>query len=160
MKMNAKVNWRGRLSFTATADTGFTLPLGAESTVGGDDDGFRPMELMLASLAGCTAMDVISILTKKRQDVTDFEVQVQGERATTHPKVFTQGVIEYLVTGHHVEESAVLRAIELSSTAYCPAQAMLGKVMPIELKYSIFEDHDDGQRSLVKSGICTFPPQA
>jgi putative redox protein len=89
--MEAKVNWKGRLSFTGTADTGFTLPLGANPKVGGDNDGFRPMELMALSLAGCTAMDVISILTKKRQEVTGFEVQVHADRAEEHPKHVGRG---------------------------------------------------------------------
>jgi putative redox protein len=150
--MDAKVAWKGKMSFTATADSGFSLLLGTDPAVGGDNDGFRPMEMFAIGLAGCTAMDVISILTKKRQDVTDFEVQVHVERASEHPKVFTSGVIEYLVSGHAVDEVALLRAIELSALRYCPAQAMLGKLMPIELIYQIFEDEGDGKRSLVKSG--------
>jgi len=121
--------------------------------VGGDNDGVRPMEMLAIGLAGCTAMDVISILTKKRQDVTQFEVQVHAERAAEHPKVFTGAVIEYFVVGRGVEEEAVVRAIELSAVRYCPAQAMFSKVFPIELKYHIFEDLGDGQRSLVKSGV-------
>jgi putative redox protein len=155
--MEAKVNWKGRLSFTGTADTGFTLPLGANPKVGGDNDGFRPMELMALSLAGCTAMDVISILTKKRQEVTGFEVQVHADRAEEHPKVFTNAVIEYHVSGKEVSETAVLRAIELSASRYCPAQGMLAEVMPIELKYHLYEDQGDGQRSLLKSGVYTLP---
>lgn len=123
--------------------------------MGGDNDGVRPMEMLAIGLAGCTAMDVISILTKKRQDVTQFEVQVHAERAAEHPKVFTGAVIEYFVVGRGVEEEAVVRAIELSAVRYCPAQAMFSKVFPIELKYHIFEDLGDGQRSLVKSGVYT-----
>ena len=69
--MNAKVDWKGRMSFTGSADSGFEIPLGSHPEVGGDNDGFRPMELMAVSLAGCTAMDVISILKKKRQEVSD-----------------------------------------------------------------------------------------
>lgn len=123
--------------------------------MGGDNDGVRPMEMLAIGLAGCTAMDVISILTKKRQDVTQFEVQVHAERAAEHPKVFIGAVIEYFVVGRGVEEEAVVRAIELSAVRYCPAQAMFSKVFPIELKYHIFEDLGDGQRSLVKSGVYT-----
>ena len=84
--MDAKVTWNGRMSFTGTADTGFSVPLGAEAAVGGDEDGFRPMELILTGLAGCTAMDVVSILQKKRQDVTAFNVQVHAERAEEPPQ--------------------------------------------------------------------------
>jgi putative redox protein len=155
--MDAKVSWHGRLTFTGSADSGFTLPLGAEPTVGGDNDGFRPMELLAIGLAGCTAMDVISILSKKRQDVTSFEVQVHAERAAEHPKVFTAVVIEYIVAGHQVDEAAVLRAIDLSAARYCPAQAMFGQIMPIELKYSIYEDQGEGQRSQVAGGVHTLP---
>jgi putative redox protein len=72
-------------------------------------------------------MDVISILRKKRQDVTSFEVRVDAPRAEEHPKVFTQAIILYLISGHKVDEAAVRRAIELTAKSYCPAQAMLGK---------------------------------
>ena len=120
--MNAKVNWNGRMSFTGSADTGYEVPLGASPAVGGDNDGFRPLELMSVSLAGCTAMDVISILQKKRQDVTDFEVLVASDRAEEHPKIFTAATIEYHISGHDVSEKAVVRAIELSTERYCPAR--------------------------------------
>ena len=152
--MEAKVNWKGRLTFTGTADSGFSVPMGAKAAVGGDDDGFRPMELIALGLAGCTAMDVMSILRKKRQDVTDFEVQVHVERAQEHPKVFTEAEIEYFITGHGVDETAVLRAIGLSANRYCPAQAMFNQVMTIELKYHIFNDEGAGKRSEITSGIC------
>jgi len=137
--MDAKVTWKGKMSFTGTADTGFTLPLDAEPAVGGDNDGFRPLELMAISLAGCTAMDVISILQKKRQEVTSFEVKVHAERTDEFPKVFTHLMVEYNVTGHNVDPAAVERSIELSSTKYCPAQAMLAKAVTIEHKYTIVE---------------------
>ena len=137
--MDAKVTWQQGLTFTGTADSGFSLPLGADAGVGGADDGFRPLELMAVSLAGCTAMDVISILKKKRQDVTGFEVHVHTERAQDHPRVFTHIKIEYLVTGHHVDPVAVERAMELSKTTYCPAQAMLARVVEIEMSYRISE---------------------
>ena len=155
--MDAKVSWKDGMSFTATADTGFELSLGADPSVGGANDGFRPMEMFAIGLAGCTAMDVLSILKKKRQDITGFDVKVHAERADEHPKVFTQAVIEYIVIGHAVDEAAVLRAIELSAERYCPAQAMLGKLMPIELKYFIYEDSDQGKRDLVREGV--YPPQ-
>lgn len=156
--MNANVTWHQGMSFSGTADSGFKVPLGTGAEVAGTDEGFRPLELMAVSLAGCTAMDVISILEKKQQAVTAFEVKVQADRADQHPKVFTHAVITYVVTGHAVEESAVLRAIELSSTKYCPAQAMLGKVFPIELVYQIYEDNIGGGFDLVKQG--EYKPQA
>jgi putative redox protein len=139
--MDAKVTWKGKMSFTGTADSGFTLPLGTEPVVGGDNDGFRPMELMAISLAGCTAMDVISILQKKRQEVTGFEVKVHAERADEFPKVFTHVTVEYIVTGRNVDPAAIERSIELSATKYCPAQAMLAKAVAIEHKYTIIEKY-------------------
>jgi putative redox protein len=150
--MDAQVIWKQGLSFTGRANTGFEVPLGADQEVGGSNDGFRPLELMAVSLAGCTAMDVASILRKKQQDVTAFEVKVHTNQADEFPKVFTQAVITYLVTGHNVDEAAVLRAIELSATKYCPAQAMLGKIMPMSLEYQIFEDEGGGKTKPVKQG--------
>lgn len=158
MKMDAKVTWQQRMTFTGSADTGFNVPLGADAGVGGDEDGFRPMELIATGLAGCTAMDVISILQKKRQDVTAFEVQVHASRSEEHPKVFTSAEIEYLVVGRGLDEASLLRAIELSATRYCPAQAMFVKVFPITLKYQLFEE-ENGQPRLVKSGEF-IPPSA
>ncbi len=150
--MDAKVTWQGRMSFTGQADSGFQLNLGTDPAVGGDNDGFRPMELLAIGLAGCTAMDVISILSKKRQVITAFDVQVQAAKADEHPKVFTRAVIEYVVVGKAVDQAAVVRAIELSATRYCPAQAMLGKAMPIALRYLIYEDLGDGKRALAAQG--------
>jgi putative redox protein len=158
--MEAKVIWNGKLAFQGGAESGFNLPLDGEAGGGGEGNGFRPMELIAVGLAGCTAMDVISILTKKRQDVTGFEVQVHADRAETHPKVFTHAVIEYFVTGYAVDEAAVVRSIELSAMAYCPAQAMLSQVMPIEMNYHIYEDQGDGKRALLKSGVYPRSEQA
>ncbi len=149
--MNAKVTWKNGMSFTGSADTGFDVPLGADPGAGGANDGFRPLELMAVSLAGCTAMDVISIIRKKQQDVTAFEVQVSAGQQHEHPHVFTQAAITYLVSGHNVSEAAVIRAIELSATKYCPAQTMLAKVFPIELVYEIYEEKN-GEKELVVKG--------
>jgi len=135
--MDAKVVWKERMSFIGTAESGFTIPLGTSPDMGGDKDGFRPMELLAIGLAGCTAMDVISILKKKKQEVTGFEVQVHADRAEEHPHVFTKIVIEYIVSGRNVERAAVERAVQLSAEKYCPAQAMFSKVVPIELKITL-----------------------
>ncbi|MBI9046343.1 MAG: OsmC family protein [Anaerolineaceae bacterium] len=138
--MEASVTWKEELSFSGISDSGFTVPLGASKKVGGKNDGFKPMELLLIGLAGCTAMDVISILKKKRQQISSFEVKVFADRADTHPKVFTKVKILYKISGKNVSESAVERAMELSEGTYCPAQAMLGKAFPIELAYEIREE--------------------
>lgn len=135
--METKVIWSNNLSFTGTNKKGFTVPLDAEQSVGGGENGFEPMELIAIGLAGCTAMDTISILKKKQQDVMAFEVQVHAQRSTEFPKVFTHITLEYIIEGHNVDPKAVERSIELSATKYCPAQAMLSKACPIEHKYSI-----------------------
>jgi putative redox protein len=137
--MNANVKWQQRMTFTGTADTGFSVPLGAIPAVGGDNDGFKPIELMLVSLAGCTAMDVISILQKKRQDVHAFDVRVQADRKEDHPKVFTHITLEFIITGKDIDEPSVRRAVDLSAEKYCAAQAMLSPVVPIEHKITIHE---------------------
>ena len=150
--MEAKVTWQENMAFTGTANSGFTIQLDAKNEVGGEGRGFTPMELMALSLAGCTAIDVISILRKKRQDVTAFEVRVDATRAEAHPKVFTRATIDYLVTGHNMDEAAVIRAIELTTESYCAAQAMLRKAMPIALHYQIFEE-EGGEKKLVREGV-------
>ena len=132
--MDAKVIWKNKMSFEGCADSGFSVPLGTTPEVGGDNDGFQPMELIAIGIAGCTAMDVISILQKKRQEVTSFKVLVHGERATEHPKVFTHLTIEYVIGGNNLLKEAVERAVELSETKYCPAQAMFKKVALMDLK--------------------------
>ena len=135
--MEAKVIWKNKLSFSGTATSGFSLPLGSNPLPGDENDGFRPMELFLVGLAGCTGMDVISILQKKQQDVKTFEVLVHAERAEVHPKVFTEITVEYVVSGNNINEEAVQRAVELSTNKYCPAQSMLGRVVPIKQKITI-----------------------
>lgn len=137
--MDAKVTWHDGLHFTGVADSGHDIILDGDPSVGGSDLGSRPLELMLMSLAGCTGMDVISILRKKRQDVVGFEVRTHAERAKTHPKVFTAVSVEYIITGHNIDPKAVERAIDLSENAYCPAQAMLVKAVPITHTYQIIE---------------------
>jgi len=137
--MDAKVTWKHNLAFTGTANSGFTIPLGAGAPAG-EGEGTSPMELLGISLAGCTAMDVIDILRKKRQDVTGFEVRVHGDRAAEHPRVYTHMTVEYVVTGRHIEQAAVERAVDLSVTKYCSVQAMLKKAVEIEHKITIMED--------------------
>jgi len=137
--MDAKVTWKGQMAFSGTVDRGFTLSLDSSLTSGGENGGFSPMELVLIGLAGCTAMDVIDILRKKRQDVTSFEVEVHAGRADEHPRVFNQVLIDYLITGHHEEKVAVERAVELSITKYCSVSAMFSKTAKIEQKITVLE---------------------
>lgn len=148
--MDVKINWKGKMAFEGASDSGFAQKMDSDLSAGGENSAIRPMELIAFGLAGCTGMDVISILQKKRQPVVDFQVMVHLERAEEHPKVFSNAVIEYLVTGKNVEKAALLRAIELSAEKYCPAQAMLGKAFPMQLKYQIFDD--DGS-AMVSEGV-------
>lgn len=127
------------MQFAALAGSGHTVVLDAAEHAGGQGAGFVPMEMLLVGLAGCTGMDVISVLRKKRQDVTGYEVQVHGERAEDHPMVFTDITVEHIVTGHNVSPEAVARAIELSETKYCGAGAMLGKTAKLLHTFRIVE---------------------
>ena len=136
--MEAKVTWKNDgLLFDATADTGGRISLASALDEGAT--GFRPMELLAMGLVGCTGMDVISILRKKRQDVVDFEVKVHTEKAQDYPHVWTSARIEYVVTGRNIDPKAIERAMELSRKTYCSAQNMLGKAGEIELAYTIIE---------------------
>jgi putative redox protein len=138
--MDATVTWKTGMSFTGKGHTSnFTLPLGADPKVGGENDGFRPTELLLVGLAGCTAMDVVSILQKKRQALSGLEVKVHGERAADDPQRFTSFLVEYVVRGKGIDTNAVTRAVELSETKYCSVMATLRTAGPIELKITILE---------------------
>lgn len=136
--MEAKVKWTQKgLEFDGNARDGVQVHL-ASGLVDGQA-GYRPMELLGVGLAGCTAMDVISILMKKKQDVVDFEVFVHARNAETHPQVWEWVQIEYVVTGRNIDPQAVERAMELSSQKYCPAQNMINKAVDIELIYRIVD---------------------
>ena len=136
--MEAKVTWKKEgLLFDATADTGGVVSLASGMDEG--KEGFRPMELLAMGLAGCTGMDVISILKKKRQQVTDFEVRAHTKSADDYPHVWTWVQLEYIVTGHDIDPKAVERAMQLSADRYCPAQNMINKAVEIELTYKIIE---------------------
>ena len=151
--MKATVQWKGNMTFIGTPDSGFPVQMDADASFGGTNQGVRPMEMIALGLAGCTGMDVISILRKKRQQISQFEVRVNGPRSADHPKVFTRALLTYVVTGTSVEEAALVRAIELSMTKYCTVQLMLSQAFPMELHYEIYEDELDGGRRLTSQGI-------
>ena len=104
-----------------------------------EDTGPHPVQLLLIGLCGCTGMDVISILQKKRQSFSDLRVQATAERAEEHPKIYTKIHLEFVVTGKDVDPQAVERSIELSQTKYCPASAMLSEAAEITTSYRIEE---------------------
>ncbi len=157
--MKATVNWQQNMTFIGAADSGFPIKMDSDGSVGGNNEGARPMELLALGLAGCTAMDVISILRKKRQQVTQFEVRVDAPRSKEYPKVFMRALITYIVTGTRVSEEAVLRSIELAATKYCPAQFMFAQVFPIAVQYEIYEDAGSGTRQLTYQGAWQAAPQ-
>lgn len=130
------------MHFEATGsppEAGATIHLDSKPEVGGQGLGSRPQSLVLVSLAGCTGMDVISILRKKRQEITDFEVRVSADRAESHPRVFTHIWVKYIVKGENVDPAAVERAIQLSMDKYCPVANQLKGVVPIETSFEIVE---------------------
>lgn len=117
----AKVVWSGEeLQFRGTLGSGYEFDLNSNA----GEHGGSPMEFLLAGVAGCTAMDVISILQKMRQDVHEFFVEISGVRAAEHPKVYTEATITYVVRGQQIKEENVARAIELSENIYCSASQM------------------------------------
>lgn len=118
-------------------EDGFTVHMDTSPDFGGEHKGMRPQSLMLVSLGGCTGMDVISILRKKRQQVSGLEVIVRAERADEHPRVYTHIWLTYVVRGQDVDPAAVERAVDLSLTKYCPVAGLLRQVVPIESDYQI-----------------------
>jgi putative redox protein len=128
------------MAFTGSLESsGYLIPLDSSKSVGGRELGFQPLQLFAVGLVGCTGMDVISILQKKRVEVTDFEVSAEIERAKEHPKIFTKIQLIYKVTGKNIDRKDVERAVDLSETKYCPAQAMLEKTAEISHKIIIEE---------------------
>ena len=138
------------ITFIGKAASGHWVTMDGPADFAGSNAATRPKELILIGLGGCTGADVASILQKMREKVSRFEIDIDAESAKEHPKVFTSARIDYIVTGHGVNEAAVKRAIELSAVRYCPAQAMLAKVFPMELHYQIFEAGDDGAKLVVE----------
>ena len=147
--MEAKVSWEKDLQFTGVADSGFAVHMDSHPSA---ETGVSPVEMVALALAGCTAMDVISILGKQRQEVTSFEVRIHAQRATEYPKVITSAVLEYVVVGRAVKENALTTAIDRSVKKYCPVHAMLKQAFPIDLRYSIFEEEGPGLQRLITEG--------
>jgi putative redox protein len=130
-----EAKWQGDLNFLGKNDLGNSLKMGSKS----NNDNISPMELLLLGLAGCTGYDVVSILQKKRQNLTDFKVRVKGTRAEDYPMVYTDIEVEYLFWGEGLANKAIEQAIELSETKYCSASIMLGKIANIKSSYKIMD---------------------
>lgn len=135
--MEAKVTLIEGMELKGEASSGHSVTMDAEIAHGGRDAGFRPMELILVALGGCTGMDVLSILRKKKQNLTGFEVRVKGERSEIHPKVYREIRVEYIVKGKDISEDAVKKAIMLSEEKYCSVEAMLRPGVKITSGYRI-----------------------
>ncbi|NMB73746.1 MAG: OsmC family protein [Myxococcales bacterium] len=135
--MEARLKWMDGLQFVGEAPSGHAVLLDGGKEGGGADSAVHPMEMLLLALGGCTAMDVISILKKKKQAVTGFEVRLRGERAPDHPKRFTRIELEFVVRGHDIDEAAVARAISLSYEKYCSVRATLQGNPVIETRHRI-----------------------
>ena len=125
------------ISFAGKTDSNHWITVDGPENFGGSDAGIRPKELLLLSLAGCTASDVVSILQKKRVKLDDFEINISAEMTEEHPKVFTKIDLEYVFYGDNIAEKDVERAIELSQTTYCGVTAMLEKALEINHTYKI-----------------------
>ncbi|ROT98911.1 OsmC family protein [Marinobacter sp. R17] len=125
--MKATIDWTGGASFRATSGTGHSVQLDGPPDHGGEDKGPRPMEMLLMGLGGCSSFDVMSILQKSRQDVTDCHAELSAERADAVPAVFTRIHLHFIVTGRNLKENLVKRAVSLSAEKYCSASIMLEK---------------------------------
>ena len=138
--MKTTINWTGDASFRATTGSGHEIQMDGPPDHGGQNQGARPMEMMLVGLGGCTSFDVMSILKKARQDVTDCRAEIEAERADAVPSVFTRIHIHFHVTGNDLKEKQVARAIRLSAEQYCSASIMLEKAgVEITHEYTIHE---------------------
>ncbi|HZU13309.1 MAG TPA: OsmC family protein [Chloroflexota bacterium] len=135
--MTVEIDLQDRMHFVAVGEDGVAIHLDSSNEHGGEGNGFRPMELLLAGLGGCTAMDVLSILRKKRQKVTGYRVEVSGRQREEYPRVFTHIAIKHVITGQDVSDEAVRRAIDLSEGKYCPAYAMLKDAAEITTDFEI-----------------------
>lgn len=137
--MKARIKWVEDATFLGEAGSGHALVMDGPPESGGRNLGPRPMELLLLGMGGCTAFDVIMILKKSRQPVTDCVVELNAERAEQAPKVFTRIHVHFVVTGRGLAEKQVERAVQLSAEKYCSASIMLGQVAEISHDFEIRE---------------------
>ncbi|WP_116808468.1 OsmC family protein [Steroidobacter cummioxidans] len=133
--MKARVKWVQDVMFVGESGSGHSVVMDGAPDAGGRNMGFRPMEMLLLGLGGCSAFDVMLILKRGRESVTDCIVEIDAERATTDPKVFTKIQMHYTVTGHALDRKKVERAVALSAEKYCSASAIIAKTA--ELTHTI-----------------------
>ena len=138
--MNVTVRWVGDAMFLGESGSGHSVVMDGPPDHGGRNLGVRPMEMMLLSLGGCSSFDVMSILKKARQNVTDCRAEIHAQRADAIPAVFTHIKLHFIVSGKDLKETQVKRAVELSAEKYCSASIMLEKAgVEIEHSYEIKE---------------------
>lgn len=135
-----RVRWGGKRQFTGWDSAGHGVVMDAPAAYSGEGTGPRPLEIFLYGLAACTAMDVVSILEKKRQEFSALEMEVAAtQREDEYPRIYTRIELTYVVTGWDVQPEAVVRAIELSEEKYCSVRGMLGPQVEIVTGYRIVE---------------------
>ena len=137
--MNISVNWVDGLLMVGKSDTGNTITMDGQPESGGENLGVRPMEMLLLGVAGCTMIDVVTTLKKMRQDLSHLETKINAERATDHPKVFTDIHIQFVVKGKDLDPKKVDKAITLSAEKYCSASIMLGEMATITHDFEVVE---------------------
>ena len=137
--MECTVRWHDGMSFIAETGSGHFITMDGPPDAGGRNLAPRPMETVLAGTGGCTAFDVVMILRKSRQEVTDCSVKMSADRAETDPKVFTRINMHFVVSGKGLKHEVVERAIKLSAEKYCSASIMLGKTAEITHSFEIVE---------------------
>lgn len=130
--------WVGEMAFVGKNSAGGCVQMGNFQ----GQPGISPMEMLLLGVAGCTGVDVVSILTKKRHKIDRFEVKVRGKRAEDHPKVYTEIEVSYHLWGKEIDPRAVEQAIQLSEDKYCSASAMLSAVARIESRYYLHMEEE------------------
>jgi putative redox protein len=135
--MKSCVKWVDNAMFIGESGSGHSVVMDGPEDAGGRNMGIRPMEMVLLGLGGCATFDVVTILKKARQDVTDCKVELAAERAETLPKVFTRIHVHFIVSGKELSETHVKRAVSLSAEKYCSASIMLGKTAEIIHTYEI-----------------------
>jgi putative redox protein len=127
------------MSFVGESGSGHSVVMDGAADAGGRNLGVRPMEMLLLGLGGCTAFDVVSILQKSRQKLVDCEVEIEAERATEVPKVFTSIHVHFIVSGKDLDPAKVERAVNLSADKYCSASRMLEKAATITHDFEVVE---------------------
>jgi putative redox protein len=143
----ATARYEGGMKFSARSGSGHELTMDTGISDGGENAGFSPMELPLVALLGCTGMDSVSILRKKRLDVTGYEMKAHGLRAETHPMVFREIEVEHIFTGNQLPTNAVRRAVALSVTRYCSVGGMLRLSATITHKITLVDAATGERRS-------------